>query len=208
MKRRGLTQAFRGHGFSDPIWDQSAGRAVPGTWGPQIALSTAAGMGGSPELTQMMASLGRLPQPFQPQLLLLNVSISSTEIWNLAAMREQYSPGCTVYVAHVPSGFGLGLRSGSEPSEQHTSCPGWSVLQKVEPGLYLYKSAVDMPHLDARAPHKSPGWTVTVEHSAPILSSCWLNGELAGGETQHGRCQDRGQRLPFYAIPQPISSTL
>jgi hypothetical protein len=50
----------------------------------------------------------------------------------------------------VPSGFGLGLRSGSEPSEQHTSCPGWRVLQKVEPGLYLYKSAVEMPHLDAR----------------------------------------------------------
>jgi hypothetical protein len=53
-------------------------------------------MGGSPELTQMMASLGRLPQPFQPQLLVLNVSMSATESWNLLAMREQYSPGCTV----------------------------------------------------------------------------------------------------------------
>ena len=53
-------------------------------------------MGGSPELTQMTAYLGTVAQPFQPQLLLLNVSMSSTESWNLAAMREQYSPGCTV----------------------------------------------------------------------------------------------------------------
>ena len=70
---------------------------VPGFWGPHTALAMGAGMGGVPELRQILASGHSLSQPAQPQVFfLLNVSSSPGDNPLFASIMPQKSPCWTV----------------------------------------------------------------------------------------------------------------
>ncbi|KAL2147812.1 hypothetical protein VTI28DRAFT_5584 [Corynascus sepedonium] len=69
-------------------------------------------------------------------------------------------------VEHEPSALETGRKSGRFPLKQHTCCFGFRVEQKLALGLYLVKSAPEMPHLLASSAQPSPAATCTVLHSA------------------------------------------
>lgn len=75
-------------------------------------------------LRHILTPTQRLSHPFHPHVFLLKLSSSVTVIELATAMEWQVSPGSLVYVAHEPSGFGLGVKSGREPDEQQTCWPG------------------------------------------------------------------------------------
>jgi hypothetical protein len=59
MMRVRLTHSFlEAHGFNEARSDHLAGRAVPGTKGPQVALLTAVGIGGDPGPMQIIEPCG------------------------------------------------------------------------------------------------------------------------------------------------------
>jgi hypothetical protein len=68
----------------------------------------------------------------------------------------------------VPSEFGCGVKSGSEPDEQHTGSLGTNVEHRVELGLYCVNSAAVMLHSAARLAHVSPSLTRIYEQVCPI----------------------------------------
>lgn len=177
--------AFNGHGFKLARSCPSVGASVPGTWGPQMALATELGIGGSPELIHIFVPCHKVPHPFHPtsprerwkghylrrklnlpHVFLLNSSRSSKVMELAVAIDLQLSSTITVYVAHEPSGLGLGRKSGRVPAEQQTCCPGCRLEHKLDCVLYFSKSAPDTPHLFASVPQLSPSNTLMVEHSA------------------------------------------
>jgi hypothetical protein len=92
-------------------------------------------MGGVPSLRQMTALASSRLQPLHPQVCLLKLSILSIVRSLAAAMVEHESSYTTVYDAHDPSLFSLGVKSGMVPDEQHTYCRGVSEEQSFESGL-------------------------------------------------------------------------
>lgn len=99
------------------------------------------------------------------QVLLFHLPISATETLLELAMLLQVSSVATVWTAHVPSVCGFGARSGKDPVEQHTCCPGSSLEQTEGSLLYLEKSAPEIPHCFASEAHESPDLTCTVVQS-------------------------------------------
>lgn len=73
-------QAFSGHGFKADKGVPGGGFMVPGTWGPQMAPGTAAGIGGDPLLRHILTPSQRLLHPLHPHVCVLKPSRSATEI--------------------------------------------------------------------------------------------------------------------------------
>jgi hypothetical protein len=96
---------------------------------------TGAGIGGVPELRQILTPTQRFVHPFQPHVWLLKLISWLTVREYTAAMAAQLSSVLTSYEAHEPSAFGFGAKFGRDPAEQQTCWDGWSVEHKVEPGL-------------------------------------------------------------------------
>lgn len=159
---------------------QSSGGSVPGTCGPHSALGSGAGIGGVPELKQIMLLAHRFEHPFQAQVLLLNSSSWSTVMPFAAAMLAQLSPLWTMVVAHDPSGLGSGEKSGSGPVEQQICCFGLRVEQKSGSELYLVMSLGGIPHLLARSAQPSPERTWIVAHVPSGLGSGEKSGSVPG----------------------------
>src|SRR5688572_20171370 len=90
-----LQQTLRGQGFISSNSVPSSGLSVPGFWGPQMALSIIAGIGGSPSLRQIFCWDWRRSHPIQPHVFLLNSSISSSVMLLALANLEQDSSFCT-----------------------------------------------------------------------------------------------------------------
>ena len=129
-----LQHALSGHGLSEPRFVPAAGRAVPGTCGPQTVPATGAGIGEVPVLRQMAWPACSLLQPPHPQVRVLRASRSETVMLLLSAMAEHNSPATTTYDAQEPSAFWPG--TGSQPEEQQTFWPTASVEHRVGLGLY------------------------------------------------------------------------
>ena len=128
------------------MFEPAAGGFEPSFCGPHTALEIGAGKGGDPWLRHMTASRKRTLQPFQPHVFLLKLSMSATVRLYWAARSAQLSLLRTWYAWHEPSELAAGRKSGRLPLEQQTCCFGRKAEQKVAPGLYLVKSAPEMPH--------------------------------------------------------------
>lgn len=125
----------------------AGGATVPGFCGPHTALAMGRGIGGVPELRQILESGQSLLHPAHPQVfLLLNVSRSPSTSPLAASITLHESPALTVYVAHDPSAFGLGRLSLRVPDEQQIHWLTLRLEQKLVAGLYWVRSEGVMLH--------------------------------------------------------------
>jgi hypothetical protein len=82
-------------GRNGKLYSEKLILTVPGTCGPHIALVTGAGIGGSPELKQMLYPACKSAQPVQPHVSVFQLVMLATVILYVAASALHVSPETT-----------------------------------------------------------------------------------------------------------------